>query len=156
VYGKVVEIRGHASHGFEDSMFEDPSCFENHSKGLPGIWMDYGGTASTDTMYCCGIKPSTTKPPVLVEGVSIPLLKDVNFERFDRLLHSKPRKEVSIRAVARGRIFAHEVKIGQYNYVGGYGHMGCCMLFVIEQVLEVDSKKPEPSIFQLAKAAENH
>jgi hypothetical protein len=60
---KLVEVAGYASHGFEDSMFEDPSCFWGN--GLPGIWMEYGGTAATDTMYCCGVTPSNTKRPLV-------------------------------------------------------------------------------------------
>lgn len=148
---KLVEVSGHASHGFEDSMFEDLTCFEG--KGIPGIWMEYGGTASTDTMYCCGVTPSKEKKPLVVQGISVNLVQDELFQRFDKLLHSKPRKEISIRASVRGRIFVAPSSIGQIRYFG-YGHMGCCMLLAIEQVLSVDSTKAEPSIFDLAHSTE--
>jgi len=150
---KLVEVFGHASHGFEDSMFEEPSCF--WGDGLPGIWMEYGGTAATDTMYCCGITPSKEKKQLVVDGISVSLVRDELFQRFDTLLHSKPDKEMSIRATVRGRIFVSQVSIGQIHRFGGYGHMGCCMLLAIEQVVALDSTKAEPSIFDLARTAES-
>jgi hypothetical protein len=132
-------------------MFEDPTCFEG--AGRLGIWMEYGGTASTDTMFCCGFSPSNTKKPLVVQGVSVPLVDDDLFKHFDTLLHSGSRRDVSVHASVRGRVFYAPQKIfGPAD--GGYGHMGCCMLLAIEQVLSVDSKKPEPSIFDLAKRHE--
>ena len=149
---KLVEVSGHASHGVEDSMFEDASCFEGN--GRPGIWMEYGGTAATDTMYCCGVTPSKEKKPLVVQGVSVNLVQDELFQRFDKLLHSQPRKEISIRATVRARVFVNPVSVGQLHYLGGYGHMGCCMLLAIEQVIALDSTKVEPSIFDLAHSYE--
>lgn len=148
---KLVEVSGYASHGFEDSMFEDPTCFEGD--GRLGIWMEYGGTAATDTMYCCGVTASKEKKQLVVEGVAVPLMRDQLFERFDNLLHSRPRKEISIRATVRARIFFAPYAIGRINF-GGYGHMGCCMLLAVEQVVSIESKKPEPSIFGLARKYE--
>jgi hypothetical protein len=148
---KLVVVSGYGSHGFEDSMFDDPTCFEG--AGRFGIWMEYGGTASTDTMFCCGFSPSNTKKPLIVQGVPVPLVEDDLFRHFDTLLHSKPRKEVSVHATVRGRIFVAPQKIGQLTFAG-YGHMGCCMLLAIEQVLSVDSKKAESSIFDLVKKYE--
>jgi hypothetical protein len=150
---KLVEVSGYASHGFEDSMFEDPSCF--WGKGLPGIWMEYGGTAATDTMYCCGITPSKEKKQLVVQGLTVTLIRDPVFENFDALLHSKPDKEISIRATVRGRVFAVQESVSRRTSFAGYGHMGCCMLLAIEQVVSVDSKKPEPSIFDLAHSYES-
>jgi hypothetical protein len=148
---KLVEVSGYASHGFEDSMFEDPTCFEG--EGRPGIWMEYGGTAATDTMYCCGVTPSNEKKQLVVQGVTVNQLRNPLFEQFDKLLHSQPKKEISIRATVLARIFATP-ETAKGAPFAGYGHMGCCMLLAVEQVLSVDSKKPEPSIFDLAKRYE--
>jgi hypothetical protein len=147
--GKLVEVSGYGSHGFEDSMFEDPTCFWD--SGRPGIWMEYGGTAATDTMYCCGVTPSKEKKPLIVQGISVPLLRDEVFRRFDDLLHSEPRKEISVRATVRARMFVAAKSINGRTLFAGYGHMGCCMLLAIEQVLSVESSKPETSIFDLAR-----
>ena len=153
---KLVEVSGYGSHGFEDSMFEDPTCFWDD--GRPGIWMEYGGTAATDTMYCCGVTPSKEKKPLIVQGISVPLVRDGIFTHFDDLLHSEPRKEISIRATVRARIFVATESINGRTLFAGYGHMGCCMLLAVEQVVSVESKKPEPSIFDLYRkyGAEAH
>ena len=142
---KLVEVSGYASHGFEDSMFEDPTCFEGSK--WPGIWMEYGGTVATDTMYCCGVTQSKTKKQLVVQGIHVPLVDDESFRKFDTLLHSKPEQDVSIQATVRGRIFVAPTKAP----LSGYGHMGCCMLFAVEQVLSIDSTEAGLSTFQLAR-----
>jgi hypothetical protein len=143
---KLVEFPATASHGFEDSMVEDSHC--SLSSGVPGVWMEYGGKRSTATMYCCGFSPKPDRAEnLVVEGVSLGLVEDDNFRAFDKRLHPKhPRKRSSdtVRATLRGRIFAvHEGIMGTQQNPGwrGYGHMDCCMLFVVTQVISIDSHK---------------
>jgi hypothetical protein len=105
-------------------------------------------------MYCCGVTPGSTKKPLTVQDMSVPLIADEQFKRFDTLLHSKnPNKDISVHATVRGRIFVAPYNIAQLHR-WGYGHMGCCVLIAVEQVLSVDSKKAGPSIFDLAKKYE--
>jgi len=144
---KVVEFTATASHGFEDSMVEDSSC--SWSKGGPGVWMEYGGKRSTGTMYCCGVSPKPDRgDSLIVEGITLNLVDDETFRAFDRRLHpnhSKQRSPDTVRATLRGRIFArYEGIMGtQQNPVWrGYGHMDCCMLFVVTQVVSVDPLQP--------------
>jgi hypothetical protein len=144
---KLVEVSGYGSHGFEDSMFEDPTCFWGN--GVPGIWMEYGGTAGTDTVYCCGPTKGKEKKPLIVQGISVPLVRDDVFQRFDNLLHSNSSKPISVRATVRARIFVAKESVNGRTLYAGYGHMGCCMLLAIQQIVSVESKKPEPSIFDL-------
>jgi hypothetical protein len=141
---KLVEITATASHGFEDSMVEDSQC--PWSNGRPGVWMEYGGTRSTDTMYCCGFSPKPDRAKTLVvDGMSLDLVDDETFREFDKRLHpkhSKPQRvSDTVRATMRGRIFARYEGIGgtqQNPGWRGYGHMGCCMLFVVTQVVSLD------------------
>jgi hypothetical protein len=136
---KLVEFRATASHGFEDSMVEDSACPWPENKN-PGVWMEFGGTHSTDTMYCCGFSPKPVRPATLkVDGMEIPLVDDDLFKKFDSALHAdpKPKQSVTVDAILRGRIFARRKTINKDEYWGGYGHMGCCMLFVVTQVLSV-------------------
>lgn len=141
---KLVEFTATASHGFEDSMVEDDRCaWPDHG---PGVWMEYGGKRSTDTMYCCGFSPKPTRDePLVVDGISLQLDEDENFRLFDSRLHpkhSKPQRvSDTVRATLRGRVF------GKYEGIAGtqlhpdwrgYGHMGCCMLFVVMHVVSVD------------------
>src|SRR5260370_8423474 len=75
---KLIEVTGFISHGFEDFGLFDPMC---EAKG--NIWLDYGGTKASDTMYCCGVAPSHTIPQnVSVDGKTIPLVHNDPFTTF--------------------------------------------------------------------------
>ncbi len=142
-----VELTAVASHGFEDSMVEDAHC--PWPKSGPGVWMEYGGNRSTDTMYCCGFSPKPTRDkPLVVDSIPLSLIEDENFRLFDARLHPKHTKPQrgsdTVQAILRGRIFAKYEGIAgtQLNPAWrGYGHMRCCMLFVVTQVISVDSPK---------------
>jgi hypothetical protein len=142
---KLVEFTATASHGFEDSMVEDSRCaWSDHA---PGVWMEYGGRRSTATMYCCGVSPKPDRDDILkVEGIALDLVDDETFRAFDKRLHPKhQRPSVTVRATLRGRIFArYEGIAGTQQNLGwrGYGHMGCCMLFVVTQVVSIDPPRP--------------
>jgi hypothetical protein len=130
---KLLELTGLISHGFEDFTLFDPSCSSS-----PHVWLEYGGTASSGTMYCCGVTADRSRPkPAVVEGIPIPLIDDERFRTFDRLVQQRP--DTVVRATIVGRFFA-----GQQEHLptgtvwGGYGHMGCCSLFAIQRVLSVD------------------
>ncbi len=141
---KLIEITATASHGFEDSMVEDGQC--PWPKGGPGIWMEYGGTRSTDTMYAGGGSPKPDREkPLVVEGTPVELVDDQIFREFDKQLHpkhSKPKRgSDTVRATMRGRLFARYEGIGGTQVSPawrGYGHMDCCMLFVVTQVVSLD------------------
>lgn len=144
---KLVEFTAIASHGFEDSMVEDSRC--RWPDGGPGVWMEYGGKRSTATMYCCGVSPKTDrKDTLVVDDIPLYLVDDDNFLEFNKRLHpkhSKQRSSNTVRATLRGRIFArYEGIMGTQQNPSwrGYGHMGCCMLFVVTQVVSVDQSRP--------------
>jgi hypothetical protein len=143
---KLVEVTATASHGFEDSMIEDSRC--PWSNGGPGVWMEYGGTRSTDTMYCCGFSPKPDRAKTLVvDGMSLELVDDQIFREFDQQLHpkhSKQRESDTVKATMRGRMFARYEGVGgtqQNPNWRGYGHMGCCMLFVVTQAVSIDPSR---------------
>jgi hypothetical protein len=129
---QLVELTGFISHGFEDFSIFDPGCAE-----YPNIWLEYGGTKNSDTMYCCGVVPGQTRPKqVSVEGVSIPLIEDERFKEFEQMIKGKGQ---IIHGKIIGRFFAGaETKTTKGSQWGGYGHMGCCSLLMIQQVLSVD------------------
>lgn len=141
---KLVEFTATASHGFEDSMVDDSRC--SWPKNGLGIWMEYGGKRSTATMYCCGVSPKPDRDDTLiVDGIRLDLVDDDTFRAFDKRLHPKHARQRSsdtVRATLRGRIFArYEGIMGtQQNPAWrGYGHMDCCILFVVTQVISVES-----------------
>ena len=131
---KLVQVTGFFSLGFEESSLYDLQCDSRFS-----IWYDFGGKNSTGTMYCCGVVPSRTRPEeIIVENIPIPLVVDQNFQTFDQLL----RRAGIVRANVIGRFFSGEKSTSPNGkeWWGGYGHLGCCPLFMIQQVVSVDGQ----------------
>jgi hypothetical protein len=130
---RLVEVTGFVSHGFEDFSLFDPEC-------LPwmGVWLEYGGTAKSGTIYCCGATASRHRPkPLTVEKIPIPLVRDDAFRRFDDAIQR--RGSVLLHATLVGRFFAGEKEDRDgRQFWSGYGHMGCCSLLAIQQVRTVD------------------
>jgi hypothetical protein len=96
-------------------------------------------------MYGCGFSPQPDRPDTLVvDGISVDLVDDETFREFDKRLHpkhSKQRSSDDVRAALRGVIFASYQGIGgtkQNPAWRGFGHMDCCTLFVVTQVVTVD------------------
>jgi hypothetical protein len=135
---KLVEVTGFASHGFEDSSFSDPECPGRYG----GLWMEYGGQLTTGTVSTAGNSTRTRPEPVVVEGISVPVVDDALFHRFDDFLHQDTRMGTSVHATVIARFFAGRIQhYPAGDLWGGYGHMGCCSLFVIQQVLSVDDQR---------------
>jgi hypothetical protein len=129
---RLIKITGFVSHGFEDFTILDPTC-----STWPPIWLEYGGTAKSGTMYCCGVTADRSRPkPLEVEGISIPLVDDEHFCDFDRLVQRSP--DSIVRAAMVGRFFEGQPKSPGRLYRAACGHMGCCSLLAIQQILSVD------------------
>ena len=131
---KLLEITGFVSHGFEDFTFFDTAC-----ASWPEVWLEYGGMAASGTMYCCGVTSARSRPaPLVIEDIRIELVRDRRFTQFDKLIQRGP--DSMVRATLLGRFFSGELRTrgNSKPFWGGYGHMGCCSLFVIQQVISVD------------------
>src|ERR1700683_752101 len=125
----LIEVTGFVSRGFEDFGMFDPSC-----AAWPYIWLEYGGTVNSGTMYCCGVTNNRGRSKQLeIENISIPLIDDQHFRDFDGLIQRE--RDSILHSTIVGRFFAGNLKQGQGR---GYGHMGCCSLLVIQQILSVD------------------
>jgi hypothetical protein len=135
---KLVEVEGFVSHGFEDFSLFDPGCADSM-----GIWLEYGGTRKSNTVYCCGPTAGTSRKEELkIEGIPVPLVDDDQFKRFDREI--KPAERYGyygalVRAALVGRFFAgrKETYPSGKTAWAGYGHMGCCSLLAIQEVRSV-------------------
>lgn len=135
---KLIEVTGFVSHGYEDSAIFDPLCPTKQC-----IWMEYGGKTTTETIYCCYVSAERKRTePLVVEEISIPLLEDENFRKFDELLHRPP--DAIAHATIQGRFFSGEKSelINDETY-RGYGHEGACSLFAIQKVVSVDSQEAD-------------
>lgn len=133
---KLVQVTGFVSHDFEDFTIFDPTCSSRFS-----IWLDYGGTAASNTMYCCGVTPSNSRPKQLVvENIPIPLTDDARFREFNALVQKRPSSIVH--ATIIGRFFSGKQQKSAGGVIWeGYGHMGCCSLLAIQQIVAVDSQQ---------------
>jgi len=133
----LVVVSGLVSHGFEDFTLSDKKCAP---RSFP-IWLEYGGMVNSETVYCCGVTAGGTRDKVLaVEGLTLPLVVDPRFRRFDRRIRGhKADKGVTFRATLQGRFFSGKKLewVKDPGSWGGYGHFGCCSLLVIQQVLAV-------------------
>ena len=128
---KLVQVTAFASHGFENFTLLDPNC-----QAWPEIWLEYGGTTASGTVYCCDAPKSRRRSkPIEMEVLTIPLVDDKPFRDFDRLIQRPP--DAIAHATLVGRFFAAGHAAGA-NSGTGYGHMACCSLLLIQQVLEVD------------------
>lgn len=137
---QLVEVSGFVSHAFEDFTLFDPAC-----PSWPGVWLEYGGRSKSGTMYCCGVTADRHRPKELViEDISIPLLKNELFEQFDRAIQPpfrSGRHGAIVHATLVGRFFAGKhIQYGKGKLWGGYGHMGCCTLLAIQEIKAADTE----------------
>ena len=119
-----VRLTAVATQDFENFSLTDPACGD-----AALIWLTYGGSVSSGTIYCCPGEggESTRRKPLVLEGVALPLVEDAIFHRFRALRGTHARTVARVTLV--GTFFAGEKNVGR-----GFGHMGCCSLLVIERV----------------------
>lgn len=137
---KLVEVSGFVSHAFEDFSLFDQAC-----SSWPGIWLEYGGTSKSGTMYCCGETANRHRPRELViDKIAVPLLKNEQFVQFDKAIQPpfrSGRHGAIVHATLVGRFFAgRRVEYFKGKPWGGYGHFGCCTLFAIQEIKSVDTE----------------
>jgi hypothetical protein len=131
---KLIEVTAFVSHGFEDFTLFDPTC-----NTWPAVWLEYGGKRNSGTMYCCGVTSERSRrKPLVVEEIPVPLVEDESFVKFDQTIARQ--SDSIVHASLVGRFFAgKKMPIGT-GFLRGYGHMGCCSLLAIQQVISVDSE----------------
>jgi hypothetical protein len=129
---KLVQVTGAVSHGFENFTLLDSAC-----PGWPGVWVEYGGQLNSGTMYCCGVSAARKRTkPLIIEGISLSLVTDQQFHKLDQVVQR--RSGSTARATLIGRFFAGKKGAVGLDEWGGFGHMGCCSLFVIQRVVSVE------------------
>ncbi len=135
---KLIEVEAFVSHDFEDFTLFDPACPD-----WPAVRLEYGGKVKSDTTYCCGPTAGKTRPQELtVEDIPIPLVENGQFMQFDKEIQPPFRSGdfgSIVHVTLIGRFFAGtKQQFGKGEpFWGGYGHMGCCSLFAIQEVKSV-------------------
>jgi hypothetical protein len=129
----LLRLTAFVMHGFENFSLAEPNCVT--PKQHFSVWVMYGGNAESNTVYCCpGEAAQDTRSESLkVEGVQVPLVNDKVFQQFRALLKKEP--DTTVRVTVIGRFFSGEKEtFNDSTEWRGYGHMGCCSLFVIQRV----------------------
>ena len=135
---KLVAVTAFVSHDFEDFTLFDPAC-----DAWPAVWLEYGGKAKSDTMYCCGPTNGKSRPEEMkIEDIPIPLTDNELFRQFDKEIQPPFRSGKygsEVHADLVGRFFSgKKEQFGKGEpFWGGYGHMGCCSLLAIQEVKQV-------------------
>jgi hypothetical protein len=140
--GKMIHVRGRLNANFEDSSLAIPDC-----KTEQEIWLAFGGDVPSLVISTANDDFRTPGVDVKVGGVSYGIKKDESLRRLYALLAvrlpgDKPAYRVT--ATLTGAFLAGQ-EVSPPNgptYFRGYGHLGCCALFVITQVSEVESILP--------------
>ena len=132
---KLIDVSGIVSHGFEKFTLTNQNCPQSI------VWLEYGGRLNSDTVSCCGNTAQAPRPaPFAIDGVAVPLIDDAMFHRFDDRI--REGGDAKFGAALRGRFFAGEKRRSASGgeFWAGFGHLGCCTLLVIQQVLSVDEQ----------------
>lgn len=129
---KPIRVNAYLSLGFEEAGMHDPFCQENSSTNQQSsnhekwdFWVEFADHADHE-----GVKDF------------LPLVEDAQLRKFFDVLNE--REGQMSRAVLIGTFYAaktpEDTKPGEISLLGGYGHMGCCHLFVVSQVESVQTQ----------------
>jgi hypothetical protein len=136
---KIV-IRGEVSSEFEDFSIHDKAC---GGPDLPGIWLMFGGDVNCPTPSTWNDVGRKKGKDVMFQGTPYSLVKDAKFEEFYKFVSTRKNEKsvYRIRTVLEGTFFAGRSSKanGPRAELPGYGHGGCCYLFIIHQVLDVST-----------------
>ena len=140
---QVVRVRARVSMGFEDFTLITSDCGEN----IRPIWLAYGGDESTPIVSTVNDQDREPGSVLKVNGRPVALERNAALELFKKKLAAQrigmaddlacrhcPLYDVT--ATLTGVFFAVPS-----HHDGGYGHLGCCHLFAIQQIADVDAKR---------------
>ena len=126
-------------------MLHDATCGDEHGR----VWLDFGGDiASPATAATPHRAPGKART---FDGAQLPLTKDRDFDALQKLLQDAQKSGTlrMFRATLVGKYFAgHPTKTASgQTFFGGYGHLECCSLLVVEEVAKVESELQAPVDF---------
>lgn len=142
---QVVSVRGRVAIGFEEFSLDGLACGER----LRNVWLMYGGDEPTPTTSTVNDQERNPGSVLRVRGTPVPLQHDASLELFRGRL-------VAERVGGPDDLGCHELQCRLYDVtatltgiflaapddrVGGYGHLGCCHLLVIQSVSDVSARR---------------
>lgn len=128
----LLRMTAFVTHGFEDFHLADVCA--NRQQHF-SVWVTYGGTTKSETVHCCSNEDTSgsRSQSLAIEGIEIPVVESETFRRFQELLRKEA--DTAVRVTVVGRFFAGDkATTSGVSYWRGYGHLGCCSLFVVQQL----------------------
>jgi hypothetical protein len=139
-----ISIRGEVVSEFEDFSIRDKACGEPE---LPGIWLMFGGDVDCPTPSTWDDVNRPKGKDVEFQGVRYALVKDRKFKEFYRVVTTRKHQRAVYRvnATLEGTFFAGHISTSKDSggELPGYGHLGCCRLFIIDRVVDVNAARIE-------------
>jgi hypothetical protein len=116
----------------------DPSCYEK-----PDMWIEMAGDSRCASPWKTEEIACETGKNLRFRGVEYLLKKNENLDRFKALIRARKNAKPVYRVTATltGTFFAGNPKQDTQvrDLRPGYGHMGCCFLFILQETSEVES-----------------
>ncbi|MHB8502541.1 MAG: transthyretin-like family protein [Candidatus Acidiferrales bacterium] len=139
--GKMIRVRGTLNVEFEDFTLSVKNCDTQQQ-----IWLAFGGDVPGIVASMVNDNFRIQGTDLKVNGVSYGIAKDENFRKLYALIAARHGDKPSYRVTATltGAFLAgkeRQLSNGKSDF-GGYGHIGCCSLFVITKVSDVESVPP--------------
>jgi hypothetical protein len=139
---QTIQLRGNVHLAFEVFNLTSEEC----PNKWPSIWLAFGGDAATPTMSTVNDTVRVPGSARTFGGIAVSLVKDENFERFFALISARRGRDplYHVTASLTGTFLAGNRKLQSNGrpHMPGYGHLGCCFLFVISRVDAVDADPP--------------
>jgi hypothetical protein len=136
---KTIRVRGTFSVHFEDFTLEMPHCDASR-----GVWLAFGGDVAGIVASMANDSFRTPGVDIKVDGVSYGIKKDENFRKLYALIAAGQGNLELFRVTATlSGVF---LAVKDPEAVSGYGHLGCCHLFVITGASDVESE-PDANLF---------
>jgi hypothetical protein len=152
--GQWIQVQGHVTVAVEDFSLREPGCDKPLTRS---IWLEYGGDEETPVSYCCDDHSRTKGQDIVVRGQPVALIRNSLMEDFIAKVGARRKHQVNGQPCDAWSCNFYSVRatlVGLFLYApnnprnprGGYGHQGCCHLFVIHKVSQVIAERtPVPS-----------
>jgi hypothetical protein len=134
--GKNIRIHGEISSEFEDFTIYDRAC---GGRSWTPVWLMFGGDVDCPTPSTWNDVNRPKGQNVKFGGLEYSLIKDGGFQKFYAAITTRKNKKsvYQVTATLEGTFFAGDTE----KPLGGYGHLGCCHLFIIHQISRVEAQK---------------
>jgi len=147
--GQWIQVHGRISLALEDFTLWEPGCDKPLARS---IWLEYGGDEETPVKFCCGDHSRPKGKDISVRGQTVPLLRDAQTHELIQKVRDRRSHQANGQSCAGSLCNFYNVTatlIGLFLAAPedpqggskGYGHLGCCHLFLIYRATDVVAQR---------------